>query len=134
MFTYLIFLIFLNFVFWLPFPIQRCSTKLSYNKSDKFFMISVILFLFRRKNNWWKFLVGVNFSRLKLLVEEKYWSPLETISYFSPGFFTDKVYGSLFYPAAAESQCLMEITWDYYFTSLAFFIGFSSALVITKIY
>ena len=51
-----------------------------------FFKISVIWFLFRRKNNWCKFLVGVNFTRVKLLVEEKYWSPLKGCSLFT-GFF-----------------------------------------------
>ena len=56
-----------------------------------FFKISVIWFLIRRKNNWEKLLVGVNFSRVKLLVVEKYWSPLKNWSLFTAVFFTDKV-------------------------------------------
>ena len=50
------------------------DTKWWYNTSDNCFLISIFWFLFRRKNNWQKFLVGVNFSQVKLLVEEKYWS------------------------------------------------------------
>ena len=36
-------------------------------------------------------MVGVNFSRIKLLIGEKYWSPLKNWSLFTVFFFTNKV-------------------------------------------
>ena len=36
-------------------------------------------------------MVGVNFSRVKLLVREKYWSPLKNWSLFTGFFFTNEV-------------------------------------------
>ena len=65
-----------SFLFKFPFnyPSLPNATQPDYGIINliTFFKISVICFLFRRKNNCTKFLVGADFSRVKLLVGEKY--------------------------------------------------------------